>query len=158
MTPAQQSALESVAGRTLSVDELNAIEPLLVDRNDVEIAAIINTGRKSVVKSLAVEDVYDVLFFSGDYLTLKSAQLAGDADAVMAFAVLLDAKQIGPGTVNIQAAPTVALFSKLQSSGLLSQAGLDALTARATVFADPIHYNTVSDALNIAEGRMTLGD
>ena len=35
-------------------------------------------------------------------------------------------------------------------------AGINALLAVA-VRSTPIHYNTVSDALNVAEGRLTLG-
>lgn len=40
MTPAQQTALESLAGRPLSDDEIAAIDPLLPERNDVAIATL----------------------------------------------------------------------------------------------------------------------
>lgn len=158
MTPAQQSALEAVAGRSLSAAEMADID-LHLDpdsRNDVAIAVIINAGRPATVRSLRVDEVFDVLFASGDYSTLKAAQLQGHQDAVLAFEMLKDAKQIGPGLVNIEHPSTVGMFDGLQGAGLLTQAGRDALTERATEQVSPIHYNQVSDALNIAEGRLTL--
>ena len=42
MTPAQQTALETVAGRALTPDEITSIDAYLPDRNDVEIAAILS--------------------------------------------------------------------------------------------------------------------
>lgn len=156
MTPAQQSALEAVVGRPLSAEEVATIDALLADRNDVEIAAVLTAGQPPQQVSLAVEDVFDVLFSSGDYMTLKQAQLTGDATAIMAFAVLEDSKRIGSGKVNLQLPLTVALLDQLTAAGLLSAAGRAALDARATILGAPIHYNTVSDALNIAEGRLTL--
>lgn len=156
MTDEQRSALEAVAGRALSADEIATIEPLLVDRNDVEIAAVINGGRPTTTVSVAVEDVFDVLYSTGDYVIVKSAQLRGDADAVMAFGFLQDAKTIGPGKVNLTAPLTVGMFDRLESAGLLSATGRAALLKRAESKADPVHFNTVSDALNAAEGRLVL--
>lgn len=158
MTPAQQAALEAVAGRPLSAAEIADID-LHLDpdsRNDVAIAVIINAGRPTTVRSLRVDEVFEVLFFSGDYSTLKAAQLQGQQDAVLAFEMLKDAKQIGPGLVNIEHSSTVGMFDGLQVAGLLTAAGRAALVERATTQVPPIHYNQVSDALNQAEGRMTL--
>lgn len=157
MTNEQRLALETVAGRILTDAELATISGLWLDnRNDVQITALINAGQPGVVRSIKVEDVFDVLFASGDYMTLKMAQMQGNPLAAMAFAVLDDAKRLGPGTVNLLATATAELLGNLKGAALLSQAGDDALLARATVPPLPIHYNTVSDALNIAEGRMTL--
>ena len=156
MTPAQQSALESVAGRALTPTDISAIDALLPARQDVQIAAVLTAGQPPRTVSVAVEDVFDTLFATGDYVTLKTAQLAGNSLAVMAFGILADAKAIGPGKVNLQSPVTVGMLDQLQAAELLSQAGRDALDARAVVPAEPIHYNTVSDALNVAEGRMVL--
>lgn len=156
MTDEQRSALEAVAGRALSDEEIAAIEPLLVDRNDVEIAAVINDGRPTITVSVAVEDVFDVLYSTGDYATVKTAQLQGQADAVLAFGFLQDAKNIGPGKVNLTAPLTVGMFDRLQTAGLLSATGRASLLERAESKADPVHYNAVSDALNAAEGRLVL--
>ena len=156
MTPAQQTALESVAGRALTEDDIAAIDPLLPGRQDIQIAAVLSAGQPKIQRSLTVEEMYETLFFSGDYLPLKQAQLAGNALAVMCFSILLDAKQIGPGTVNLSAPATSALLQQLIGAALLTQAGFDALIARSMVEAPAIHYNSVSDALNVAEGRLML--
>lgn len=157
MTPAQQAALETIAGRPLTADEYVAIDGLLPARNDMQIAAILSAGQPPVQISITVDDVFDVLFASGDYMTLKTAQLQGDPLAVMAFSVLADAKNIGSGKVNLFAPLTAQLFADLQTANLLTDAGRTALHECGTVAAQPIHYNTVSDALNIAEDRLTLG-
>lgn len=157
MTPAQQAALESVAGRSLTPDEYVAIDGLLPLRNDVEIAAILSAGQPPEMVSIPVEDVFDILFASGDYTTLKTAQRSGNPQAVMAFDVLADAKNLGPGKVNLFAPLTAQLLDQLQQADLLTEKGRNALHDRGTIIARSIHYNTVSDALNIAEGRMTLG-
>lgn len=156
MTPAQQAALESVASRPLTPAEYMDIDALLPTRNDVAIAAIINAGQAPILRSLRVEEVFDIVFSTGDYLALKAAQLQGNELAVMAFSVLSDAKTIGSGLVNLQLQTTVDLFDQMQAVGLLSGASRSAFADCASVRPEAIHYNTVSDALNVAEGRMTL--
>ena len=156
MNSAQQVALEAVAGRALTAPEIVKIDAVLTLRNDVEIAEVLSAGQPTCMVSLRVEDVFDVLFASGDYMTLKVAQLQGNASAIMAFAVLDDAKRIGSGMVALAAGPTQQLLANLKGLALLSDAGYNALVALATVPGASINYNTVSDALNIAEGRMTL--
>lgn len=159
MTASQQAALEALIGRSLTTADAAAIEPLLDpnNRNDVAIAAWVNAARPAVKVSLRVEEVFDVLFASGDYVTLKTASLAGDPRAVMAFETLRDARQIGSGTVNLQLPPTAALLDQLQSEPpLLSDVGRTALVAAATQAAPAIDIDAVSRALNLAEGRMVL--
>ena len=156
MTPAQQSALESVAGRALTAVEVEAIDPLLPDRKDVQIAAILTAGQHDVRQSLRVEDVFEILYAFGDYITIKTAQLSGNSLAAMVFAVLQDAKSLGPGLVNLDAPQTSSLCDQLQAANLLSQSGRDALESASMVRPAPIHYNAVSDALNVAEGRLTF--
>lgn len=156
MNSAQQAALEAVAGRALTASEIVKIDAVLTVRNDTEIAAILSAGQPTRMVSLRVEDVFDTLFASGDYMTLKVAQLQGSASAIMAFAVLDDARRIGSGMVDLTAAPTQQLLANLKGLELLSDTGYNALIALATVPCISIDYNTVSDALNIAEGRLTL--
>lgn len=156
MTPAQQAALESVAGRALIAVEVEAIDHLLPDRNDVQIAVILTAGQPDVRKSMSVEDVFEILYTSGDYITIKAAQLSGNSLAAMVLAGLKDAKSIGPGLVNLDAPQTAALCDQLQAANLLSQPGRDALESASMVRSAPIDYNAISDALNVAEGRLTL--
>lgn len=156
MTPEQLAALETLAGRTIDAAEQAQLDPYLLpdNRNDVAIAGLLNANAPDLNISIKVEDVFDVLFFSGDYLGLKQAQLSGNAQAAMAFAVLQDAKTIGPGTVNLNAPATVLLFDALQNDGLLSSVGRAALVAKSKRRPDAIPFQRVSDALNLAEGRM----
>lgn len=157
MTPAQQAALEEVVGRVLTSDELTALDDLVSTRKDVEIAAILTAGQPSRLVSVAVEDVFSALYASGDYMTLKTAQLQGSQSAAFAFAVMADAMAIGPGKVDFASAQTTNMLDRLQAEALLSAPGRAALLALATRPAAPIHYNAVSDALNVAEGRLLLG-
>ena len=90
-----------------------------------------------VLRSLAVEDVFDSLYTTGDYSTLKAAQLSGNPLAVAAFDTLRDAKSLGPGRVQLGLPATAGLLDQLQGAGLLTQAGRDALTARATEISGP---------------------
>lgn len=45
MTPGQQTALESLVGRSLTASEITSINQQLVDRHDAEIANILSVGR-----------------------------------------------------------------------------------------------------------------
>lgn len=158
MTPAQQTALESLMGRALTQSEIDALNPLLDqnNRNDTAITAFINAGQADVIGSLSVSDVFDCLYESGDYATLKAAQLAGNPEAIAAFEMLYDAKNIGRDKVNLALATTIAQLDALEAAGLLSQAGRLAVTAKATSKATVRHLDEVSRALNIAEGRMVI--
>lgn len=156
MTPAHLATLESVAGRPLAPDEIAAIATYLPARNDVAIAAILSDGQSPVMRSIRVEDVFAIVFETGDYIGLKTAQLEGHPLAVMAFAVLEDAKKLGSGMVDLQSATTDGLFNKLEAAGLLSGASRAGFSGVASVKPPAISFNAVSDALNVAEGRMTL--
>jgi len=109
----------------------------------------------SVVQSIPVEMLFDVLFATGDYMALKQAQFEGVQSAVLAFATLADAKALGSGMVNQSLPATVALLNALQSDGLLSDVGRDALTAAATVMQRVTSYE-VEVALKNADGSLAI--
>lgn len=48
MNIAQQAAIESLTGDSLTTEEIAAITPLLEIRDDAAITAIINTNRKKI--------------------------------------------------------------------------------------------------------------
>jgi len=158
MTPVQQTALTGLMGRELTQAEIDALSPLLDpnNRNDVAITALINAGQADVVGSLSVDDVFDSLYQTGDYATLKAAQLSGNQAAVIAFESLYDAKNIGKNKVNLSLSTTISLLDGLEAAGLLSTAGRAALTTAATTKAATVRVEQVSRALNIAEGRMVI--
>lgn len=151
MTPAQQAALEGLMGRTFAETEVADIAPLVDARNDAAVAGALTASQPPRRVSIRVEDVFNVLYASGDYVTIKQAELAGNPLAVLAFAFLRDAKQIGPGMVNLDAPATIAQFDALQSAGLLSQVGRAALDGAGWEPGYAVQINHVSDVLNRVE-------
>lgn len=99
---------------------------------DGTILAVMQARVTPVVGSATVEQVFDQLYLSGEYLALKQAQMQGDTDAVMAFAVLSDAKMYGPGKVAMGSPYTLGMFNALKAKNLITQSSIDALIALAT--------------------------
>ena len=123
------------------------LQSMLAAGNYEGVAATLNAAAPDVLRSLGVDEMFDVLFASGDYATLKTAQLAGDARAVFAFATLADALTLGPGKVNLALPTTIELLNSLQTEPvLLTPAGRAALTAAATTRPTPIDWRAVLDA------------
>lgn len=114
---------------------------------DQAIADLINEARPPQMISIAVEDVFDALFSSGDYMTMKMAQLQGDTQAAMAFSVLDDSKRLGAGRVDLASPITGGLLDALQDATLLSQAGRDALIAKASKPAEQVTAADISRAV-----------
>ena len=150
MTPAQQAALESVAGQTLTAEQIAAIEPCLADRNDVAIASLLPPKVAIVSTPIGIGTILATLAPNGGAF-LDALETAGASDPNVKWALKLIEQSnfdVGMGATRAQmvafaqAAPTFA-------------DGIAALLATAER-AEPIHYNAVSDALNIAEGRLTL--
>jgi len=162
MTPEQQAAIESAAGRALTAGELVAIDSLLAARNDVQIAAIISAGRVRVVSHLIGErGILDVLGpVAGDaFLTALEAIVTADnlPAALQPYfgAIRRGVAWLKTDGLDVGSATTRSLLDSLAAAGIVapeSVASIKALAERP----DPINYNHVSDALNIAEGRMTL--
>src|SRR5574337_2106831 len=127
---------------------------------DQAIADILNAGKETVLRPLRVEELFDVLFTSGDSVAIETARLGGNQTAVMCQAVLRSAKALGPGLVDLAAPATIALLDQLHQGGLLSQAGRDALAARASstvqssvqTYGRPVTGADVSIALRNIQG------
>lgn len=149
MTPAQQSALEAVAGRALTGDEIAAIDPLLPDRNDVEIAAILSVGR--------VTTTYTEI---GNGLILATIGLASGNTLLDYLTTDATFRHVRPlleqGRLDVSSSLVRGALDNFAAGGVITQAEADALKALAET-PNPIHYNAVSDSLNVAEGRLTLG-
>ena len=148
MTPAQQTALEAVAGRALTEDEIDAIDPLLPDRKDVQIAAILSVGR--------VTTAYTEI---GNGLILATIGLASGNTLLDYLATDATFRHVRPlleqGRLDVSSALVRGALDQFAAGGVITQTEADVLKALAET-PNPIHYNAVSDALNIAEGRMTL--
>lgn len=154
MTPAQQSALEACAGRPLVQADIDILAPLLGpdSRSDVAIAAHLSIGRKRLADSMPI-GVGTILGTmapdGGSFLNIIEALGATDANCKWTLHLIMrGAFDIALPITRVQLGFFAVAHPELAGS-------LNALLAVAER-DDPIHYNDVSDALNIAEGRLTL--
>lgn len=112
------------------------------------VAAALSDIQPNTTRSLRVFEMFDILFTAGDYPVMKAAQLSGDARAVLAFGTLADARDLGPGLVNLSLPATGALLDALQQSPvLLSADGRAALVAASVVRPPSIDWREVKTAL-----------
>ena len=151
MNSAQQLALEGLVGRSLLADEITSIDLALPDRNDVAIATILSVGRvKTQPTPIGIGTVLAVMAPSGGEF-LNALESVGATDANVKWAL----KMIEQQTFDVGHPVTRAQLEAFAVAVPTMATAVDALMAVAEV-ADPIHYNAVSDALNVAEGRVTL--
>jgi len=108
-----------------------------------------------VLQSIPVADMFDVLFASGDYATIKQAQMTGHPVAVAAFATLADARSLGSGMVNLSLPGTVALLDQLQDAQLLTTEGRAALISAATRVT-PVDEYDVRRAAHNDDGSLAV--
>lgn len=152
MTPEQKTALEVVAGREVTPAEVLQIEPHIQydSRNDVAIAAILSVRRtKTVSRNIGPGDIIDAIGFEAGNVLL---------DEIYANTMFRHIKpELIDRNLDISRPLTIASLDMLVQSGLpgFTQSHADTLKDLAKV-ADPINFNTVSDALNVAEGRLIL--
>lgn len=151
MTPAQHSALESLAGRTLTGDDIATLDPLLALRNDVALAAHLSQGRVTIQsRTIGIGTVLATLAPEGGaFLDAIEALAALDPNVKWGMKLLERAE------LDVGMSATRALLAGIAANVPDLAAGINALLALAEV-ADPIRYNALSDALNVAEGRLTL--
>lgn len=150
MTPEVRTALGQLLGRGLTDAEVGAIEPYLAARNDVAIAGILSAGRtRPAVREIGNGTVLEVLGIEVGNLLLD--ELSNNS-IYRHVKPLLD-----QGRLRIDSTLVQATLQGFAAGGtpILSQAQADALCALGKA-ADPIHFNVVSNALNIAEGRLVL--
>lgn len=175
MTPEQQQALEALAGRALTSDEITALQPYLDARNDVAIAQTLSVGRVKLIEHevtyRGVRSAAGIVGGSRFKTFMQSASTAEPAwlrPALTAIGV--------PSTDHDAYAETLASAHDWlsQEAGIdvgskESRNMLDLIAANEPALADavasikklaeisdPVQYPSVSDALNKAEGRMTL--
>ena len=163
MTPDQQTALESVVGRPLSPDEIVTLAPLLAARNDVQIAAVLSVGRVRLVENMVTErGVLAALGpVEGDALltaleTLGAPETLPTAVQPYHGAICRGVSWLKAGGLDMGSPPVRGLLDLLAAHSLIAPGHATALKQLGEQ-PDPIHYNAISDALNVAEGRLTLG-
>lgn len=162
MTPAQQTALETVAGRPLTPQEYVDIDALLPGRNDVAIAAILSVGRLRLVShEIGERGILDALgSVAGDAFLSALEAIAAPADLPAPLqphygAIRRGVAWLKKDGLDVGSQTTRQLLDGLAAVGLVDAGSVTAVKSLAET-ADPIHYNAVSDALNIAEGRLML--
>ena len=150
MTPAQQTALESLAGQALTTEQIAAIEPFLADRNDISIAALLPSKVTIQSTPIGIGTILAVLAPNGGAF-LDALETLGQTDSSVKWAL----KLIEQSNFDVGMAATRQQMQAFAQAAPAFADGIAALLATADR-ANPIHYNAVSDALNIAEGRITL--
>lgn len=153
MTPAQKAALESVAGRALTVQEVEQITPLLADdnRNDVAISTILSAGRmRSVPTEIGIGTVLATLG-DGAGAWLDAITAVGEVNRDVFWAL----KLLDRGALRVDMAATRQQMQALAQAVPDLAAGIDALLTLG-MEPDPLPVVDVSHALNVAEGRANL--
>ncbi len=151
MTPAQQSALEALVGRALTAIEIAAINPLLPERNDVAISSVLSSGRVRVEpRRVGIGTILATMRPNGGAFLDALEQLA-TTDSTVKWTL----KLIEQSNFDIGLPATREELTAFATEHPALTANIQALLAVAAI-DDPIHYNAVSDALNVAEGRLVL--
>lgn len=143
MTPAQQNALETLVNRQLTQNEIYSIDAVIDIRNDVAIAEILSVGRTKIQpRPVGIGTILAVMApGGGDFL--NTLETLGATDSNIKWALKLIEK--GEFDAGIEATRS-QLSAYAQAIPELAD-GINTLLALAEV-PDPIHYNSVSDALN----------
>ena len=142
MTPAQQSALEAIAGRGLTADEMAAIEPHLESRNDGAIAALLPAAVNVVPTPIGVGTILAVMAPSGgDFLNGLEGMAASDANVKWSLKLIERGEfDIGHPVTRLQ----LSAFAQVNPALAPAISALLAVAERA----EPVSTNAVSDALN----------
>ena len=151
MTPEQQTSLESLVGRALTAEEVTEIDQYLPQRNDVAIADILSRNRvTAVTRLIGIGIIMNVLGPVEGAAALDVLESMKPSNSAVKWALhLLESGQldIGLPATRMQIDALVGtVFTAEQASTLKAIAEE----------ADPFNYNSISNALNIAEGRLTL--
>lgn len=144
-------ALALLAGRELSVQDITALVPLILVRDDVGIANILSEGRTPVQShTVGIGTVLEVMSpYGGDFLNVLEACGATDSNAKW------ELKLLERGEFDIGRKATRDMVLRLAAGNSDWDQVVQSLLQLAEV-ASPIHYNEVSDVLNRADGLMTL--
>lgn len=172
MTEAQQLALAALAGRPLTDADVAAIEPLLPERRDDLIAAVLSEGRTRLVSMEitprgsaaafpAVDGLPGPLALQKALRKLTAFAAAAKQSSNEQASLLGDAIEeqlAGYRTRGLDFSVRALrdMLDMIAAAGGISVAEAEGFKSLATQ-PHPLTTNEVSDALNRAEGRLTLG-
>ena len=160
MNTQEQTALEALAGRVLTSDEVEQIDGWLPGRRDDLIAGLLSVGRAKLMSHFASErgvlDRYPGGPVQADALLTKIEAVALSAHP-LASIVKRAVKFLGqPEGLDLGSHGVQLMLGQLAAGGAITADERAGLIAMATQ-ADPITTNHVSDALNRAQGLLTMG-
>lgn len=151
MTPAEKAALEALVGYELNAEQVVQIDQYLPARNDVEIAKILSTDRKQLYpRKIGIGTILSVLAPTGGaFLNAMQAKGAMDPNVFWAMELLRQGEfDIGSAAAQIQIGALANATPDLANQlNVIRQLGF---------LPDPLDFNKVSDALNVAQGLETL--
>jgi hypothetical protein len=148
LSTAQIDALAGLAGRALSGPELSELAPLVEIRNDVAIAALLSVGRvKHGPTQIGPGTIVAVMGEQGGAF-LDELTALGETDRTVYWGM----DPVRRGAFDLSVKPARDWIGTLQRDLAQYATSLDWLLMLGVV-PDPIHYNTVSHALNQAEER-----
>lgn len=148
----EQDALEGLAGRSLTVDEIAALAPLVAVRNDVDTAALLSIGRtKHDPTQIGIGTVVAVLGdpVGGEFLDALDA--LGETDRTVYWGM----DPVRRGVLDLSVPAARASLTALKEK-MPAYAEHIALLLQVGVVPDPIPFDRVSAAINKAQGLMTL--
>lgn len=158
MTPQQQLALETLVGRSLTAGEITAIDPYLAanNRNDVAIAGILSIGR--TVRNLISKSVFlRWAARTGARAAIETHALDSASPLRSTALALRDFLLSNLTDIDFSLDENVTMLQAWVSAGAITQTQANEILSLATS-PNPIPVGDVSDALNKAEGRMTMQD
>jgi len=152
MNASEQAALEGLIGRSLTADEVGAIGPLVLARNDVEAAALLSAGRtKHGPTQIGIGTVVAVLGDPRGGKFLDAVDVLGETDRTVYWG--MDAVRRGVLDLSVPAARGSMTTLKEKIPEYVGEIDL---LLQVGVVPDPISFDRVSAALNKAQGLMTL--
>ena len=146
----QQTALENLVDKKLTQEEIDLIEPFLSIRDDVSIANLLPKKRVLVSTPIGIGTILAFLAPSGGAF-LDALEAVGQSDPNVKWAL----KLIEQSNFDIGMPATRAQMKAFAQAAPQFAEGIALLLTLAEK-EERVHYNAVSDALNIAEGRLTL--
>lgn len=156
MNAAQKSALEGVVDRELTVLEVEQIDPLLPDRMDTQIADILSVGRVRTKETLIGErTLFRAMGMAQAATFLGTIRNIAAGESELAVPLSYAVKWLDADKLDVGDAQVIAQIGILTAIGVLSPAQASVIKALAET-PDPVSVSAVSDALNVAEGRMSL--
>lgn len=149
MTPAQQSALDALAGRALSADEVSQIDSALAEGCINAVAPVLSTGRTRL-GTVSVGNLASWAAATGMRAAIEDHAMDSASPLRSIALSLRDVLVGGTDGIRLDLPANAAMLAAWVSAGVLSTVNRDALLALATT-SDPVTDAQVQAALETAQ-------